>query len=250
MIQDFKSVIKNRNFLYIWFSQILSQLTINITNFLLLTRLFENTGSSIATSFLWVAYALPAILIGPFAAASVDMIAKRKILTITNLLQSLTILIYALLHRTSLFLLYGVALSYSFLNQFYIPAEAATLPSVVPKNHLPQANSLFFFTQQSSMILGFGLAGIFIQLLGFDKTLYLCAGFLLLAFASVTFLPVLPARQEIPKRIDEALIKFFRTIIQVVVPRLINKITIPIRPENVGIKNKEDIRMIVSKKEI
>lgn len=120
MLTDYRPLSKNFKFLYLWASQILSQLTIYVMNFLLLLRLFEKTGSTIATSFLWVAYALPAILIGPFAAAS---------------------------HRTSLFLIYGVALAYSFLNQFYVPAELATLPSVVKKKVLPHANGLFFLTQ-------------------------------------------------------------------------------------------------------
>lgn len=214
MISDYKPLLKNTGFLYIWFSQILSQLTINIMNFLLLTRLFEETGSSIATSFLWVIYALPAIFIGPFAAASVDMVAKRKILMVTNLLQSLVIFAYAFLHQASLFLLYGVALSYSFLNQFYVPAEASTLPSVVPKGNLPHANSLFFLTQQGSVILGFGFAGLLRQFLGFETTLLLCSVFLFLAFISVTFLPEMRSEQVIPKKFEEAIVKFFERIME------------------------------------
>lgn len=214
MISDYKPLLANSRFRYIWASQILSQLTINITNFLLLTRLFEDTGSSIATSFLWVVYALPAIFIGPFAAASVDMVSKRKMLMVTNLLQAFTIFGYALLHRTSMFLLYGVALTYSFLNQFYVPAEASTIPEVVPKSKLPLANSLFFLTQQSSVILGFGFAGILRQFLGFDRTLFLCAFFLFLAFVSTTFLPQMRPEQVIPKKFEEAIVKFFERIIE------------------------------------
>ena len=214
MISDYKPLLANARFRSIWASQILSQLTINITNFLLLTRLFEVTGSSIATSFLWVVYALPAIFIGPFAAASVDMLAKRKMLMVTNLLQSFVIFAYAFLHQTSLFLLYGVALAYSFLNQFYVPAEASTIPAVIPKDRLPQANSLFFLTQQSSVILGFGFAGILRQFLGFESTLFLGAFFLFLAFLSVSFLPEMRPHEVIPKKFEEAIVKFFERIME------------------------------------
>ncbi len=79
MLKDFKPVVKNKNFVYIWISQIFSQLTINIMNFVLLIKLFEVTGSAISTSMLWVAYSLPAILIGPVASALTDMWDKRKI---------------------------------------------------------------------------------------------------------------------------------------------------------------------------
>ena len=160
MLNEFKPIVKNSNFIFLWWSQILSQLTINIMNFLLLVKLFSNTGSTIATSFLWVAYALPAILIGPFAAVSVDMIERRKMLMATNLLQSFTILIYAISHENRLFLLYGVAVAYSFLNQFYVPAEAAAVPTLVRKPNLPLANGLFFLTQEGALILGFAVAGI------------------------------------------------------------------------------------------
>jgi len=121
MLREYKLLVKNSNFVYVWISQIFSQLTINIMNFLLLIGLFAKTQSAIATSFLWVSYSLPAILVGPVAAASADMIDRRKILMISNLLQALTILSFAFLHETRFFLIYGVVFIYSFLNQFYVP---------------------------------------------------------------------------------------------------------------------------------
>jgi len=213
-MKDFKPVLGNSKFVYLWGSQILSQLTINIMNFLLLIRIFEYTGSSIATSFLWIAYALPAIIIGPIAAASVDMLDRRKVLMVTNFLQSMTILLYAFVHETRLFLPYGVAAAYSFLNQFYVPAESASLPSIVRKKSLPQANGLFFLTQQAALIIGFGFAGLLNHLLGFEKSLFLCAGLLFLAFLIVGLLPRMRARESVPRSLDKAIIKFFSRILE------------------------------------
>lgn len=213
-MRDFKLLIKNTKFGYLWASQILSQLTINVMNFLLLVKLFNYTGSTIATSFLWVAYALPAILIGPFAAALVDMMDRRKMLMITNLLQALTIFLYAFLHERKVFLLYGVVLSYSFLNQFYVPAESASLPSLVKKGVLPHANGLFFLTQQVALVLGFGLAGVLNHFLGFKKSLFLAAFFLFMAFVSVSFLPKMETEEKIPRKLEDALVKFFVRIME------------------------------------
>ncbi|KKT64595.1 MAG: Major facilitator superfamily [Candidatus Woesebacteria bacterium GW2011_GWA2_44_33] len=175
MVEIFKPLLKNSKFLYLWASQLLSQLAINIMNFLLLVRIFTITGSTIAASLLWVSYALPAILIGPIAAASVDMVAKRRMLMITNLLQSLAILGYALAHTERFFLLFGIAFAYSFLNQFYVPAEQASLPGVVPKNLLPQAK---------------------------------------LAFISVSFLPELRTRERLPESFEKGVVKFFSRIVE------------------------------------
>jgi len=132
-MNEFRPILKNSKFISLWTSQILSQVTINLMNFLLLLKLFEATRSTIATSLLWVAYALPAILIGPIAAASIDLVDKRKMLILTNLLQAVIIFIYALSQHESVFLLYGIAVIYSFLNQFYVPAEQASLPTLVKK---------------------------------------------------------------------------------------------------------------------
>jgi MFS family permease len=211
-MKEFRPLLKNRNFLYLWSSQVLSQLAINIMNFLLLIKLFAATESAIATSFLWVAYSLPVVFVGPFASASVDMIERRKILTITNLLQSITIFVYAILNRTQVFLVYGVAMVYSLLNQFYVPAESASLPSLVKKQVLAQANGLFFLTQQASLVLGFGVAGILNQFLGFERSLFLCAGFLFLAFVSVLFLPRIEVEESIPRNFEEMIFKFFGRI--------------------------------------
>jgi MFS family permease len=211
-MDEYTFLFKNRKFIYLLFSQVLSQLTINIMNFILLIKLFEITGSTIATSLLWVSYALPAIIIGPIASASVDMIDKRKMLIVTNFLQSLVILIYATSHRSSLFLLYGIVIIYSFLNQFYIPAEVSSLVTIVKKKFLPQANSLFLITQQTAMFIGFGIAGILNTALGFDRSLYLCSGFLFLAFISVYFLPAMRTREKIPLHFEKAFIKFFKHI--------------------------------------
>lgn len=198
--------------MYLWVSQILSQLTVNMMNFLLLTRLFSVTGSTIATSFLWVAYALPAIFVGPIGAATVDFVSKRNTLMWTNLLQALTVFTLIFTHQQSLFLLYAIVVLYSLFNQFYLPAESASLPSVVEKKNLAQANSLFFVTQQSALVVGFGLAGIVESLLGFSGSLIACSVFLFIAFLATAFLPEMKSKLKVPEKFDQLIITFFKSI--------------------------------------
>ena len=196
------------NFYLLWVSQILSQITLNVMNFLLLARLYDTTGSTIATSLLWVSYSLPTIFFGPVGASLADLVSRRKTLMITNFLQSLVILMFIFTHSYSTFLLFAVVVAYSFLNQFYVPAEMATLPSVVSETKLSRANSLFFLTQQLSLIVGFGFAGIIERWVGFTGALIICSVSLFLAFLSVSFLPKLNPVKKIPHNFDE-LIKVF-----------------------------------------
>lgn len=209
MLEAFKPVINNKNFRFLWSSQILSQLSINIMNFVFLIKLFETTGSAISTSLLWVAYALPAILIGPFASAIVDLTDRRKMLFITNFLQSLTIFLYAVFPQANIFILYEVVFIYSLLNQFYIPAEAASLPSLLSQEKLTHGNSLFFLTQQGSLVLGFAVAGLMKHLLGFNNTLFICSSFLFIAFISTFLLPKMAVRTKVPNEFEDAVRKFF-----------------------------------------
>lgn len=213
-MNDFKVLIKNSNFIYLWGSQILSQLTINLMNFLLLARLYTVTGSSIATALLWVAYCLPTIFVGPFGAATVDLFSRRKILMITNLFQALVIFSYIFVNQQSIFILYAVVLIYSLLNQFYVPAEAAYLPSAVSKPNLAQANSLFFITVQATLILGFGFAGIIQKVVGFNGALIVCSIFIFVAFLSTSFLPEVKPKEKIPDEVGKALKRFFESIVE------------------------------------
>lgn len=211
-MNEYKKLILKSNFGFLWFSQILSQLTINIINFLILTRLFTVTQSAIATSMLWVAYALPAIFIGPFGAASVDMLSKRKMLIFSNLFQSLIVLTYSLVFKKGLFLPYGFAMIYSLVNQFNDPAEAAMVPSLVDKKKLHFANGLLFLTSQASLIVGYGIAGLLQLVFGYRNSLILCSGFLLVGALSISFTPEIKSEDQIPLDIEKAFIKFFSRI--------------------------------------
>lgn len=204
----------NKNFYLLWISQIFSQITLNMMNFLLLARLFEATGSSIATSLLWVSYALPTIFFGPIGASVADLTSRRKTLMITNFLQALVIFIFIFTHTYSLFLLFAVIIIYSFLNQFYVPAEMASLPSIVPESKLAKANSMFFLTQQLSLIVGFGAAGLIENWIGFNGALILCSSLLFIAFISVSLLPKLNPVVKVPKNWEDLIKVFFEHILE------------------------------------
>lgn len=213
-MKEYKGLFKNRKFIYLLSSQVLSQITIQIMNFTLLIRLFSETNSPLATSLLWIFYALPVVFFGPIASTSVDMLNRRTILIYSNLFQSLTILLFALYNHPSIFLIYGVVMVYSFFNQFYVPAELAALPSLVKKKHLPSANGLFFVTQQASIIIGFSIAGLLSSLIGFTNTLYFGSLLLFTAFISVYFLPDMKARKIVSERYEKDFIGFFKRIFE------------------------------------
>lgn len=207
-------MLKNKNFIYLWVSQILSQVTIHMMNFLLLARVYEITKSPIATSFIWVAYAIPTIFFGPIAATTTDIFDKKKILVVTNLLQALVIFSYVFVYDFSIMYLYLIVFVYSLLNQFYVPSEMSVLPTLIPKKTLPKANSLFFLTQQLSLIFGFGVAGFIAKQIGFSGSLIMSSILLLMAFISVSFLPKQGTKVKVPDNFNKLIKTFFDKIIE------------------------------------
>ena len=213
-MQDYKILLRNKNFTLIWSSQLLSQLAINIMNFILLVKLFEATGSSITTAMFWVAYAIPTLIVGPIAAVTADIYDRRKTLMYSNFLQASVIMLYTFIYDLSFFLPFLVVIAYSLLNQFYVPAEASSLPALVKKKQLAHANGLFFLTQQAALIVGFGVAGFLKTSLGFQNSLILCSSFLYLAFIAVSLLPKMRPKRKRSQKISAEIADYFRKILE------------------------------------
>ncbi|MEK9200641.1 MAG: MFS transporter [Patescibacteria group bacterium] len=189
MNHPFKKLLAHKNFKLLWSSQLLSQLTINLVNFSILSTIFEQTSSSIAVSLLWVAYSLPALFFAPFSGSIVDAFSRRKMMIATNFLQAITVSLYLFVPDGKVFILYALVFIYSALDQLYLPSQQASLPKIVGKELLPSANGLFLMTQQASFLVGFGLGGILLSIFSRDVTTIISTVMLLLATLAVYILP-------------------------------------------------------------
>lgn len=185
----FLSVLSVANFRKIWTSQVLSQVTLNLINFVIVLRIFEATHSTVAVSMVWLFYAIPTLLLGPFSGTLVDLAQKRKVLIFAALSEAVIVLFY-LLVKEKIWPIYSVIFLYSLVNQLYIPAEASLLITIVPRRLLPAANTFFLFTIYAAFLVGFGSAGSVIRLIGRDFPFLL--GSLLLGLASLAVF-LLPA---------------------------------------------------------
>ena len=115
---------------------------------------------------IFVANTIPAMVLGTVAGVWADRWPKRRVMVASNALRALMVLfapICLLPGPTWLGLpwgywgLIGMTLIESVLTQFFAPAEQATIPLVVPRQHLLAANSLYQATSMGATILGFAL---------------------------------------------------------------------------------------------
>ena len=204
MKSDFSQLLKNKDFVKLWLSQILSQITINLMTFIILARIFEATKSNVAVSMLWIASSLPALFFGPFSGAIVDNFSRRKMMIVTNLAQAISVASFLLLKKY-VFALYAVVFLYWLIDQLYLPSQQASLPSLIKGKLLASANGLFLLTQQASFLFGFGMGGLFLTVLGRNNTVMFASALLLIAAVSVYLLP----RDE-PKTKNFKVNKFWR----------------------------------------
>ncbi|MFH1561655.1 MAG: MFS transporter [Patescibacteria group bacterium] len=192
-----KQLFANKNFLKLWSSQLASQLVIFTITFVFINKIFELTGSTIAVSLIWIFSVLPALLIAPFSSFFVDLWQKKKILTLSNLVQALIIISYLLIQSHSYHLIYLLVFLYSLVNQFYLPAESASIPWLVDKKSYPAANSLFLLTGQFSFVASFGLGSLFIKLAGENSVIVFGALVLVLSSLATAMLPKEPKNQNL-----------------------------------------------------
>lgn len=183
-------LLKNKQFLRFWLSHLLSQISTYTVIFLLIGRTFELTTSSIATGLIWVAYALPNLVFSPFSGSLVDRLNNKRTLIFTYLGHSLIIFLLGLNSRfTQTNFVYPLLFLYSSVAVINDPAELAEIPNIIKKkSDLLVANNLFFFTDQTSLILSSTLGALLLKFISLPNTLFLAAGMPLLASLNISTL--------------------------------------------------------------
>ena len=186
-----RTVLKNRAFLTLWLGQVFSQLAdriIFVVFIALITAYFGNNDRH--NDYLYIAFTIPAILLTAIAGVFVDRWSRRAVLVITNLLRAGLVALLPLAIHGPLMGVYTVAFLLSAVTQFFVPAEAATIPAIVPKSQLMAANSLFTTTMMASVIFGFALGDPLISVMGLEHVHWPLMGLFLLSAVALATLRI------------------------------------------------------------
>lgn len=202
-------VLKNWNFTKLWISQVCSQLTNYLLSFVVLIKAFTLTQSSSSVAIIVISFGLASLIFGSLAGVYADRFDRRKLLTIINFTQALTVAFY-IPFGGNFWALALITFVYSSLNQFYMPSEAPSIPNLVSKGELLVANSYFSFTSSGSMIVGFVLAGPISLLYGSLGVYLLGIGLLLIAGFATMLLPSLKPIQTGEKDLIKDVWKEFK----------------------------------------
>ncbi|HEX9503468.1 MAG TPA: MFS transporter [Patescibacteria group bacterium] len=191
--KDYLSVLKNFDFAKLWLSQVTSQLTNYILSFAILIKVFKITDSTFSVSLIITAFGLATLFFGTVAGVYSDRFDRRWLLTIVNFAQAASIGLYFVVGG-DFWGLVLITFLYSSLNQFYIPAEAPSIPRLVSKEQILIANSYFAFTNSAALIIGFAIAGPISS--AFGQGAPFLAGVILLCIAGLATLALPSLRPE------------------------------------------------------
>lgn len=162
---SFLEILKNTEFLKLWGNQVLLQVSLNVCNYAALLIIANKTHSVFAQAQFYAALTLPAFVVGLIAGPLIDIVDRKRIMLIANFFLAILFLTYVFAGG-HIFLIMFIAFLTSVAARFFIPAEIATIPLIVDKKNLDQANAFFLFTLMGSVLLGYSFTGPIIQAFG------------------------------------------------------------------------------------
>lgn len=149
------SVLALPNFRLFWTGGMLSV----AGDWMLLTALpfyvYSLTGSAAATSAMYVAYAVPRLLLGLLGGALVDRFDRRRTMIVCDLSRSVLLLPLLFVDtRSTLWILLVVSAVQSAIGQLFFPARHALLPVLVPSDTRVRANALDSLSMGITRLIG------------------------------------------------------------------------------------------------
>lgn len=179
--------MKNRQFMNLWIAQIFSQFADRAVFVLFVAILTEQqqnnavlaeSGAAQLTSWLYVAFTIPAVLLSPIAGVYVDRWSHRSVLVLSNLFRAMCVALVVLPQVSkSVVVDFALAFLISVGCQFFGPAETSSIPRLVRKEQLYAANSLFFTTMMIALGFGFAIGEPIITHIGITHAPWVISGF-------------------------------------------------------------------------
>lgn len=148
-----RALLADRRFLSLWLSQGIAQTAQNALLFSLLVVVLNITNSSIHTSILVFCFILPSIPLGFAVGVILDRVDKEPVLVITNLLRAAGCLLFFFFHSNE-WGIYAIAVSVATAGLFFNPAVVSLIPSIVSRDKLVAANSLYNLTLTGAQLIG------------------------------------------------------------------------------------------------
>ena len=199
-----RPITKNmRTFFVIWSGQLVSTIGSGLTGFALGVWIYQETGSVTLFAMNMLAFAIPNLLVSPFAGAMVDRYDRRWVMILSDTGAGLATLSIAILYMTGNLQVWNIILATAFnsaFSTFQWPAYSAVTTLLVPKDQLGRAGGMVQIGEAMSQLLAPAAAGALFVTVGLGGVIVI--DFVTYFFAVLTLLVVRvpsPERSEAGK---------------------------------------------------
>src|SRR6195256_2162253 len=161
----FRAVLRFTAFRNIWFAQLAAQLADKFLLFSLIVLAFKISGGSTPVAIVILTYTVPSVLFAPPAGVIADRVNRKQIMMWSNFGRAAAVALIPIaalvpgLKDDFLHLLL-ITLIFSSVGQLFAPAEAAVIPTILPRSALITANSMALLTMVLTLVVGGALAPI------------------------------------------------------------------------------------------
>src|ERR1700716_3015840 len=195
----FRAVLRHTAFRNIWFAQLAAQLADKFLLFSLIILAYNISGGSTPVAITLLTYTVPAVLFAPIAGVIADRYNRKQIMMWCNFGRAAVVALIPLAALVpSLPGEFGPLLltppAFSSVARLFGPAEAAVIPTILPRSALITANSMALLTMVLTLVVGGALAPIVSRIDLYAP--YWCAVVLLIIGGTLIFASEIPHLQR------------------------------------------------------
>jgi len=161
----FRGALRHTAFRNIWFAQLAAQLADKFLLFSLIILAYHISGGSTSVAVTLLAYTVPAVLFAPPAGVIADRLNRKQIMMWCNFGRAAVVALIPIASvipgvKDDFFHLLVITLLFSAIGQLFGPAEAAVIPTILPRSALITANSMALLTMVLTLVVGGVLAPV------------------------------------------------------------------------------------------
>lgn len=164
-----KEKLWTNGFFLIWQGQFVSSLGDAAYSIALGFWVLQVTGSTALMGTLMAVSALPGIIISPFAGVWIDRVNKKPLLILMDVIRGISMVLIAAAaydHRIAIWMVFAAGIILSICGAIFRPGINSSIPDMVSKSRLANANSMLSIASTGSGMIGSVAGGFLYQIIG------------------------------------------------------------------------------------
>ena len=215
----FRGALRHTAFRNIWFAQLAAQLADKFLLFSLIILAFKISGGSTPVAIVLLTYTVPSVLLAPPAGVIADRVNRKQIMMWSNFGRAVAVALIPLAAlvpglRNDFFHLLVITLIFSSVGQLFAPAEAAVIPTILPRSALITANSMALLTMVLTLVVGGALAPI-LSRIDLYTPYWMAAVLLTIAGALIFASDIPPLERTHEPPVTESRNRFHRMVVDI-----------------------------------